>query len=99
MRFEDLDDENILIKLSSDEFSEETIRKSLYWMEKGNLKELYKENDEWKLIVYGKKSDIKKIKDWLAKTLNDFRLREMIRKKTNNFQDQIASVALSSLYK
>ena len=99
MRFEELDDENILIKLCSDEFSDETIRKSLYWMEKGKLKELYKEKNEWKIVINADKSEIIKIKEWIAKTLNDFRLREMIREKTNNFQDQIASAALLSLYK
>ena len=55
MRFENLNDEKFLVKLHSDEFSEDTIRKSLYWMEKGELKELYKENEEWKLSFMQKK--------------------------------------------
>ena len=99
MTFENLNDEKFLVKLHSDEFSEDTIRKSLYWMEKGELKELYKENEEWKLIIHAEKSEIESLKDWIAKTLNDFKLREIIRYKTNNFQDKIASAALLSLYK
>jgi hypothetical protein len=50
------------------------------------------------LTIGNIENDVEELANWIAESLNDFRLRRMIREKTNNAQDQIAAQAIKSIY-
>ena len=68
--------------------------------EYGDIKceELELSENIWVLTIGNIENDVEELANWIAESLNDFRLRRMIREKTNNVQDQIAAQAIKSIY-
>ena len=98
MKIIKISNNQINCQLNSKEFDEETIRKSVYWLPDGRLDELKLSKDIWTLKIMNIENDIDELLDWMSESLNDFRLRRIIREKTDNAQDQIAAQAIKSLY-
>ncbi len=98
MKIEIISKDQIRCQLNSKEFDEETIRKSVYWLPDGRIEELELSENIWVLTIGNIENDVEELANWIAESLNDFRLRRMIREKTNNVQDQIAAQAIKSIY-
>ena len=98
MKIKIISKDQIRCQLNSKEFDEETIRKSVYWLPYGRLEDLELLENLWILTIGKVENDVEELVKWLSESLNDFRLRRIIREKTNNAQDQIAAQAIKSIY-
>ena len=98
MKIEIISKDQIRCQLNSEEFDEETIRKSVYWLPYGRLEDLELLENIWILTIGNIENDVEELAKWISESLNDFRLRRIIREKTNNAQDQIAAQAIKSIY-
>ena len=98
MKIEIISKDQIRCQLNSEEFDEETIRKSVYWLPYGILEDLELLENLWILTIGNIENDVEELAKWISESLNDFRLRRIIREKTNNAQDQIAAQAIKSIY-
>ena len=98
MKIEIISKDQIRCQLNSEEFDEETIRKSVYWLPYGRLEDLELLENIWILTIGNIENDVEELANWISESLNDFRLRRIIREKTNNAQDQIAAQAIKSIY-
>jgi His-Xaa-Ser system protein HxsD len=98
MKIIKISNNQINCQLNLKDFDEETIRKSVYWLPDGRFDELNLSKDIWTLKIVNIKNDVDELLNWISESLNDFRLRKIIREKTDNAQDKIAAQAIKSIY-
>jgi len=81
----------IFLKLG---YSEEVIRKSLYWLPEGCHWEFSDTSDEWCVTMCSGDRVESYVSD-LNRRINDFKLREILDKKTKNLRVRLIQSALS----
>lgn len=79
-------------------YSEEVIRRALYWLSRDCEWLLDDADEDWKIeIITDENDDEKQIKAELDRLINDYVLREKIDKKTKSMRFKIVHAALSRI--
>ena len=84
----------ILLKSS---YSEDVIRKSLYWMSEHCPWELNERGNSWEVCFRGKEDNIISAKTTFNRLLNDFKLRKQHDAATSNLRKKIITNTLTKL--
>lgn len=89
-----------LIKLSKSIYSEQVVRKSLYWFSEHCLWHLEDDHESWHVIFANdhiNNKEVEKYKRIFHRLLNDFILREELDHTTKHFRVKIISAVLEKL--
>lgn len=86
-----------LIKYPKDTYSEQSIRKALYWLSKVCQWKLDSSGDSWLIELSVTDTNFNECKAELDRLINDFILREELDKKTKHLREKIISAALERL--
>lgn len=85
------------IRLSKSSYSEQSVRKALYWLSEHYRWKLDEDGDSWNIdfIVEEKEFDV--CKSEFDRLLNDFVLREKLDKNTKHLRQKIIASSLKRL--
>jgi len=86
-----------IVQLRKDAFSENVIRKSLYWLSEICKWELCETDNNWLVTLMPRSPDDRTCKAELDRLLNDFKLREELDKSTKGMRVKIVSAVLKKL--
>lgn len=78
-------------------YSEDVIRKSLYWLSEHCQWELNEKDNSWEVCFRGKEDNIVSAKTTFHRILNDFKLREQLDAVTGNLRKKIITNTLIKL--
>ena len=84
------------ISLPIDKYSEQVIRKSLYWLSEKCKWQLIEKSDSWNITIFGEDS-LEEYANEFNRLLNDFKLREKLDSETKNLRLKVVSAALKKM--
>jgi His-Xaa-Ser system protein HxsD len=84
------------IKLKKDKFSENVVRKSLYWLSEKCKWRLNESHDSWE-VIFENSPDGEEHSFELHRLLNDFLLREKLDIETGDLRKKIVSSSLRKI--
>ena len=90
---------NVRIELSKELYSENVMRKSLYWLSEYAKWKLSEDQENWKIQILSDKelsSDFLECK--LHDLLNDFKIREKIDYQSRGLREKVILKALEKIY-
>lgn len=83
--------------LSKDNYTENVIRKSLYWMSEYTEWSMNENEKYWIIQFFNHDTSSNRVESIFDRILNDFTLREILDKSTKNMRLKIVSAALNKL--